>query len=438
MSDNSAIQTFLLNLLPFKSNPSYRRKRKASILLKILIPFFCLLNLCADAQSKDTLYFNKRWQICEKPFAAYYRFGRIVIDTFWYYTGVIKDYYDNDTLQMIGEYSSLGYREGRFISFYRNGNLSAAGNYSKNSKTGIWEYFYPNGDLHTRVDYAGDDVNFIVLDNIDTLGNVTAKDGTGYFNLAVRDAGSIITYDLAGEFKQGKKNGTWTYYASTYDKQHLAFYIEEYADGVFKKGKRYLPLQNAYESYKKVPLATKVPEPDKFRMTEAFGKDQLSFTNTENDEDLAEYLINRQAPSYNTEANSFEESFGNVLLTLNKPSITQFFREPDKIYNGVISINVSDSGDIEDVEVNGNLTEKEKEYMLFFIKKFKNIHDLVVENVTIDAYHKIYFYTVDFQELLKGYYRNIPPIRMFLFNFIPYDKFKFEVTKDLKKKKRLQ
>lgn len=437
MSDKSAIQKFLLNLLLFNSRQTYLDRRKSTLILNLLIPFFCLLQLCTAAQNTDTLYFNKSWQICEKPFAEYYRFGKIVIDTFWYYTGPVRDYYLTDTIQMEGEYSAIGYKEGHFSFYYPSGKMVASGNYSNNMRTGSWEFYHPNGMLHYRIIYNGDDVNFAVMDNIDSSGNVLAKDGTGTFKMRLKDYYYANNYNLTGEFLNGNRHGTWKFDRPGATEKEGSMYIEEYSNGEFKKGKQFNALIGGYETYKKMQLATKIIDYDKFATSEAFAKDRTSFRNTQNDQDLAEYLINRQAPAFSTESESFEESFFKVLSTLNNGSFTKYFSKPDKMYNGQISINVSDSGDIEDVEITGNLDDKEKEYMLFFIKKFKNIHDLAIENVAIDAYHKIYFYTVDFQDFFKGYYKNIPPIRMFLFNYQPYDQFKIEATRKLKKKKRL-
>jgi hypothetical protein len=146
--------------------------------------------------------------------------------------------------------------------------------------------------------------------------------------------------------------------------------------------------------------------------------------------------VTRKAPSYDAEDTSFIQSYFNMLKTLNTPAVLKYFRDPKKIYTGEIEFNLSDSGDIEEVEISGNLSEKEKEHMLFFVKKFKNIHEILVENVEIDAYHKIYFYTVIFAEFFPRRYLYTLPETLFVFSIWPYDKLKENFREKKKEKKK--
>ena len=409
--------------------------KKKGIQFIFILSFFSFAAQKVYSQSDDTLYFNSRWQICEKPFASYYRFGKVVIDTFWYYRGQVADYYTTDTLQMEGSYSTIGEKDGLFSFFYEDGTLKARGRYSNNHLKGVWDYFYRNGKSRMKIVYGGNDVNFIVLNYADSTGKFQCKDGTGGFEMYMaRLNGFGTTYRVEGEFKDEKKSGTWKYYAylPAENKEVLAA-KEIYEEGILKKGIEY-SLYNSYSDiYKKPREIVGVLDFEKLKTTESFAKDKTSFRNWKDDQDLADYLQKKQAPSFDVEDTSFEESFFNVLKTLNTPSVIRFFKDPEKIYKGEILINLSDSGNIEEIEITGNLSEKEKEYMQFFLQKFKNIHEIIVENVGIDAYHKIFFFSVIFSEVIPKRYLSNFPEKQFIFSMIPYDKLK-EAAK-LKRKK---
>ncbi len=411
--------------------------RRIFIKLVFALLFFQTANTTAWSQRSDTLYLNSKWQICEKPFASYYRFGRIVIDTFWYYTGYIADHYVNDTLEMDGYYSSLGEKNGFFSFYYPDGKLRASGEYINNKMFGVWEYYHRNGNLRLRINYTGDNMNYTVLDFIDSTGKVMTKDSTGTFEMIVQYNPRRANYRLEGEFKNGKREGTWKYYAYIPSKDAEEMKLKEvYENGILKKGSIYSIYSGVLETYKKPQHNITLIEFQKLKITEYFAKDPTSFRNWDNDQDLADFLINRQAPAYDVEGSSFEESFTDVLTTLNTPEVLRYFRDPLKIYKGEVLINLSDSGDIEEIEISGNLSEKEKEYMLFFIKKFKNIHEIIVENVGIDAYHKIYFYSLIFAEFIPKRYLAALPEKQFLFALLPYDKLKEAIKLKGKKEKK--
>lgn len=404
--------------------------------LIVFVSFLTLVQSPLFSQKIDTIFLNEKWQICEKPFASYYRFGKIVIDTFWRYTGRVFDFYTSGKMEMDGNYSTTGEKNGSFWFFYENGKPKAKGNYQANQRIGTWEYFYPDGQLQLRVNYTDDPLQFTVLDYIDSTGKIFMKDGTGNFIMDVSNDMGVFIYRLEGEFREGLKHGTWKYFVYIPSKnQDFAMIKEVYEKGVLKKGMHISPFLGQTENYKvqKNPL-TKI-EYAKFRFTEAFAKDRTSFRNIGNDQDLLDYLLTRKAPEYDAEDTTFVASYINVLRTLNNPIVIKHFHDPHKLYNGEVIFNLSDSGDIEEIEINGNLTEKEKEYMMFFMKKFKNIHDITIENVQIDAYHKIYFYSAIFAEFLPNKYLSYFPKKMFMFNGLTYDQLKEQIRESLKKKK---
>ncbi len=411
-------------------------RRKALIQFVFFILFFFCARSIAWCQRSDTLYMNSRWQICEKPFASYYRFGNIVIDTFWFYSGYVTDYYMNDTLEMEGTYSTIGEKHGPFSFYYPDGKIKASGSYIKNYRYGIWDYYHENGKLWLKINYAGDDINYTILDFIDSTGKVLTKDGTGDFEMEITYTPRSTNYRLEGEFKDRKRDGTWKYYRYISSRNREEVVIKEvYENGVLKKGTVYSINVGVLDTYKKPQDNMSLIENPKLKITEHFTKDPTTFTHRLDDQDLLDYLVKRKAPTYDMEGESFEESFTDVLKTLNTPKILRYFNDPEKIYSGIVTLNLSDSGDIEEIIIEGNLSLKEEEYMLFFFKKFKNIHDLMIENVGIDAYHKIYFYSVIFAEIVPKRYLSNFPEKQFYFAPVPYLKFK-EAIKTKKKKEK--
>ena len=394
------------------------------------VSFFAL------SQQRDTIYLNANWEITEKPLASYYRTGKYVLDFDWYYEGVISDYYRNDSLQMKGSYSSNGRRNGTFSFYYDNGKLKTRGNYINNHKAGMWEYFYSDGRLQMRVEYAGNDQLFTVYDFIDSTGKVLAKDGTGSFEMWVHVSVAFGPCRLIGSFKNGTRSGTWEYYTySPIKKAESVVLRERYEDGVFKKGTIINTFSGTHDSFKEDVDLTRLIEYEKFRATELFTKDKTVFQAKNSNDDLEDYLLRKQAPVFDVEGGDFEESFTGMIRVLNRISITRFFNDPGKIYKGEIELNVSDSGNIEEIKITGNLSEKEQDQMMFFLRKFKNIHELSVENVSIDAYHKIYFYTIIFAEFIPNRDLYNYPESQFVFAVLPYDKLR-EAMKDAIKPKR--
>jgi antitoxin component YwqK of YwqJK toxin-antitoxin module len=84
-----------------------------------------------------------------KEFADYYRIG--IIDTMNYkYYGIIKDYYKNGILQMIGKYQA-NVKTNEFLFYYPNGNLKTNGFYKNNIRWGIWTDYYENGKIKDKM-----------------------------------------------------------------------------------------------------------------------------------------------------------------------------------------------------------------------------------------------------------------------------------------------
>jgi antitoxin component YwqK of YwqJK toxin-antitoxin module len=121
-------------------------------MLITLVGIFLSGMLAAQEVRTDTIFFNSKWQICEKPFADYYRIGKLVMDTIWYYSGTFNDYKlkDNSRLQT-GNYVGQGYRNGTFTRYYANGQPRMQGVFKYDKFVGDWNYYFENGQLNTTI-----------------------------------------------------------------------------------------------------------------------------------------------------------------------------------------------------------------------------------------------------------------------------------------------
>lgn len=68
------------------------------------------------------------------------------------FTGIIKDYYDNENLKIEMTFKA-GKKDGSSKIYYENGNLKVEGNYKDNKLEGLSKRYYENGNLEIEVSY---------------------------------------------------------------------------------------------------------------------------------------------------------------------------------------------------------------------------------------------------------------------------------------------
>jgi hypothetical protein len=90
------------------------------------------------------------------------------------------EYYDNGNVWIKGQKNSKGQREGIWEWFYPNGNILCRIPCKEGKKDGIGEWFYPSGNIQWRIPYKEDKRDGIV-EWFDEQGNITEtrvwKDG---------------------------------------------------------------------------------------------------------------------------------------------------------------------------------------------------------------------------------------------------------------------
>ncbi|NOZ47159.1 MAG: hypothetical protein GXO79_10315, partial [Chlorobi bacterium] len=121
--------------------------------MKFVFPFLLFLfvhNQCAS-QLISVKYYNKNWQTTNKNERYYKREIYKENDSLF----IIKDYYRNDSIEMIGQYSSVDkhLKNGLFTFFYASGNKHYSGHYCNGLICGKWLVFDQAGNISDTVNY---------------------------------------------------------------------------------------------------------------------------------------------------------------------------------------------------------------------------------------------------------------------------------------------
>jgi antitoxin component YwqK of YwqJK toxin-antitoxin module len=90
------------------------------------------------------------------------------------------EYYSNGNVSMKGQKNSGGQEEGLWEWFYPNGNIKCRIPYKNGKEDGIAEWFYSNGNIRIRIPYKEGEEDGIA-EEFDEQGNITEttlwKDG---------------------------------------------------------------------------------------------------------------------------------------------------------------------------------------------------------------------------------------------------------------------
>jgi TonB family protein len=177
---------------------------------QILLPIFIVLSFLAKAQ-KQTNYYNYAWKACEAGKASFVSIVEKKDSGYWR-----NDFYiSTTTLQMQGLYkdSACKIRNGNFIYFYPNNNISSIGKFVNDEREGTWLLFYNNGIMQDSTNYEnGTEVgisygwheNGNIRDSINNdIGNNKSSE-VYWFDDGVPSAAGIKFY--------GKKVGKWQYF----------------------------------------------------------------------------------------------------------------------------------------------------------------------------------------------------------------------------------
>jgi hypothetical protein len=358
-----------------------------------LTALFLFVSCIVHCQQKltDTIFFDSKWRICEEELAKYYRVGVLaVLDSFWYYTGPVKDYkVEGRTLVMEGVYNEHGLKAGPFRFYSDSGILIAAGNYRKNRMEGIWKWFSPKGFERAVIYFPGVGSDFKFIKYATAEGKVTLENGVGEFEWISDPFDSYPRWIVKGAFNAGIRTGSWHYMGS---RDHKDVFEEIYnADGSFSKRKQksfWVPKGDSstplYFSPVKLVITEGMLYHDMFRKS----GDSLAPMA------VAAYLIERKTPELRSKFENFDTAMFYVFRTLYKELAgkLEFHR---RLVDASISMRLGDAKRFEEISVNGNLDSTEKAYVKFLMRKFSNIDMPTFDHVAIEKYHTIYMYTLN-------------------------------------------
>ncbi len=399
-------------------------KTKGKIIPHICLLFVCLLSYCSGAVAQivtDTIYYNKYWEICEKPVADYYRVGgALIIDTLCYYTGKIKDYTINDSLVMEGEYSNEGYRDGVFNFYYPGGKLYLSAKFAQGNMVGDWQWYYSNGSKEATIHFLGNQQEFSFITYNDEDGKSLMVNGTGDFMWS--SIGNLSeSFKVMGSFKDGRRSGSWKYYngisgdnlfcKETYDK-----------NGNFLNGKhvyKYYNDQRIDKNFLKINfIPTKLVVTESITLDEFFKKNGDSLITKQ----ALGYLFHKTPSTINLKYNQFDTAFTYIIRTFDH--YRNWLDYINKDIDAKLEFRIGDHAFPENITINGKgLTDREKGFLLFLMGKFRGINMPGTDGIVLEGYHTINIYVLDVTEYLPFALRG-PVNREIFFTPLPKEKMK--------------
>ena len=365
--------------------------------------FYLLCMTCfrtAQGQQRitDTVFYNRQWQICEEPIASFYRVGELVVDSFWYYRGTVRDYTITDTLVMEGQYDNEGYRHGTFMFYYPNGKRYLIARYEHDLPKGIWQWWHANGKEKAQINFDGDFQNFQFLtyktDNDSTL----LANGTGTF---VWDANPFVfgvRFRVKGAFENGKRAGKWRF-TNLNGRDESVDFTEIYKDGKLKSVQRSGGVGDnmAYPFYF-ITTRLKVMEDMAFDPIFKRAGDSLAILA------LYSYLMDKQSLKLRVKQSVFDSALNEMVRTLD--SYKGKFNYEAQEMDGKIEFRLGEKGVLEDISITGLIDRNSRKFMNFVMGKFTNIDMPGIDGVALESYHTIYFYTIDIKDYFPAAMRN--------------------------------
>jgi hypothetical protein len=208
------------------------------------------------------MYFNATYALTEAQCAKYKRYVRVDKNGDFF-----QSFTDSSTEHSIiskGFYTAGGAKNGYFELYYTNGNIKCKGNYKNNIEDGLWTFYYENGKPERTV--LCTETAFLLMGFTDQNGNVTVKDGNGYFSGRVAaDVPEYVTITASGKIVNGIPEGEWT---SKYNNQ--VYCNETFKDGKFIVGDCPLSYKDEKRHYKNASILSSFFMPTYFYDLEQF------------------------------------------------------------------------------------------------------------------------------------------------------------------------
>jgi antitoxin component YwqK of YwqJK toxin-antitoxin module len=370
------------------------------VILFLLITIF-FRTLRAQQRIADTIFYNGQWQICEQPIASFYRVGELVVDSFWYYRGAVKDYTITDTLLMEGEYDKDGFRQGNFRFYYSNGELYLLSRYERDLPKGIWQWWYASGKEKAQINFNGDFENFQFLTYKDDADNTLLVNGTGSFVWNANPFAFGIRYRVQGAFEQGKRSGKWIF-SNLDGRDRSVDFTEVYGKaGELKNIQPSGSFRGVLTAYPFSFITPRLKVMENISFDPIFRRagDSLAVLA------LYSYLMDKRSLRLRVKQSAFDSASQEMVKTLD--SYRGKFNYINQDLDGKIEFRLGAKGVLEDISITGVVDSTSQKFMGFLMEKFTNIDMPGTSEVAIESYHTIYFYTINIKDYfpasMRGY-----------------------------------
>ncbi len=194
---------------------------------KIIILILCnLLLKSIYSQESLEIFYDSKFKITLKEFATFKRIWK----TRELGNGQFVDIGIDGKKICEGTYKNYK-KEGDFIFYYPNNQISSQGKYLNDRRIDKWIFFYNNGSVNYKINFSSD--KFCVNESYDSIGNNLITNGNGKFIYEYCDSSQNI-FNVSGTFKDCEMDDDWIL---SYKGNILA--KEKYEVGKYKKGIRY-------------------------------------------------------------------------------------------------------------------------------------------------------------------------------------------------------
>jgi len=281
------------------------------ITLGVTILFIC--NYSFAQMFQDTIYFDYKNSVCEKPVAEYYRVCTLNKEKSVYYKGDVKDYYADGTIEMTGSYNNNGLRDGLFVFYNSNGNVLKKGTFADDVMKGIWDFNFDDGKLMAEFKCVNE-WEFTPLQIISANGDTLLKNGTGNFSIDInKDVpglfNSPVDYKISGEVMNGEYDGTLYYVSNLFGKEFTS--TEIFNKGKFKNAKQETFSLGMRDITSPLHLLNLMPANlssfDKF-----YHQNLLFGIGLGSEQALINFLLTGEAPEITSDAHSFSENVNDI------------------------------------------------------------------------------------------------------------------------------
>lgn len=205
---------------------------KLKSLILLILGLFCIHH--SFGQKKEEVYFvkNSGALVDKLEEADYIRVFNEPDSGSTFYN--VTEYYKDKTIRFVGKSSkpNIVVYEGQCRHYYPSGKKMDLANYKAGLRDGDSYEYYKNGKLYLHKTYAAGK-ELLVLDCVDSTGNVLLKNGNGTHIIYNNEFKNIIEQ---GPIKDGLKNGEWKG-ETHYNPSNKLTFTEEYNAGQLVAGK---------------------------------------------------------------------------------------------------------------------------------------------------------------------------------------------------------